>query len=408
MTKKIKILKVEQTQINKNHKLFEVINDFSFKSKNMYNYANYVVRKEFIENRKLLRHQHLQTLLKNEEPYKELMSQSAQCVLQVLERNWKSFFNGMKQWKKNPSKFNGMPKIPNYLPKNKGWTWFLKNNQTYIKDGLLYFKLKKMQGYGFKTNVKGRLIAVRFVPRNDIFVMEIVYEEEIEVKNVFNNNYAGIDLGISNFITMSNNVGLNSIIIKGGYIKSENQWYNKRRALLQSQLKSKKWSKKLDKITRLRYNRIKNYIHHSTKYIIDYCLKNNIDNIVVGLNEKWKQKVNIGDKNNQNFVQIPYDMAIKQLQYKCKYNGLNLITTEESYTSGTSFIDNELPIKENYDKSRRIKRGLFRSNKGKLINSDVNGSLQIIKKVNSNALSYELVGCLNPLIIRNVVNYYKC
>ena len=142
---------------------------------------------------------------------------------------------------------------------------------------------------------------------------------------------------------------------------------------------------------------MKNYLHNISTYVITYCLNNNIDTIVIGHNKEWKQNNSIG----QAFHYIPYNLFMSQLEYKCEDNNINYIETEESYTSGTSFLDNELPTKDYYDKSRRIKRGLFQSNKG-LINSDVNGSLQIIKKVFPNAFSYGIEGVLNPIVI-NVI-----
>lgn len=375
----------------------------------MYNYANWYVRQCFIREGYWLKYQEMQKILKNDKPYKELMSQSSQCVLQVLERSWKSFFNATKDYNKNPNKYLGRPKLPKYREKGSKFTWFLKNNQTYIKDNKLYFRLKVMQGYGFKTNVKDRLIAVRFVPRNDVFILEIVYEKEIITKSELNNNITSIDLGVDNFVTMTNNIGKNPIIIKGGVIKSINQYYNKQRAKAQSLLpKDVYWSNKLDVLTRKRYNRIKNYTHHSSTYVIRYCLENNIDNIVIGNNKKWKQESIMSKKVNQNFIGIPYDMFIKQVQSKAQIYGLNVILTEESYTSGTSFIDSESPTKKYYNKSRRVKRGLFKSNDGILINSDVNGSYQIGKKVFPNAYkSYGIEGCLNPIVYRNICYKHK-
>ena len=129
--------------------------------------------------------------------------------------------------------------------------------------------------------------------------------------------------------------------------------------------------------------------------------ENQIDTIIIGHNDKWKQRTRIGKINNQKFSYIPYDMLIGQLKYKCEDNGITFIETEESYTSGTSFLDGELPCKENYDKKRRIKRGLFKSGQG-LINSDVNGSLQIIRKVFPDAFGYGIEVCLTPTVI-NVV-----
>lgn len=146
-------------------------------------------------------------------------------------------------------------------------------------------------------------------------------------------------------------------------------------------------------------------MHNSSSYIIKWCLENNIDTLIIGKNKEWKQEASMHKVQNQQFIMIPYEMLIQQLEYKCESNGITFITTEESYTSGTSFLDNEEPCKENYNKERRIKRGLFQSNNGILINSDVNGSLQIMKKVIPNACErYGIEANLTPVVI-NVTEY---
>lgn len=401
---KIKVNRVERQQITKSHPMYTTIRDYCIRSNNMYNYALYTVRQEFINNGNYLNYHDTQKLLKTSEPYKSLMSQASQCVLQVLDRNWKSYFVAIKNWQKNPHKYLGMPKLPKYRDKGKPFTWFLKNNQTFIEDGKLGFKLKcfgGIAGYKFKTNVADRLIAVRFVPTNDYFTLEIVYEKIIEDKLEDNDRIASIDLGVNNFVTLTNNVGKQPIIINGKGIKSINQYYNKTLARLKNDLIKRNglhWSSKMSKLNMKRYNRLHNFIHNSSRYIINYCKDNNINTLVLGLNETWKQDCSLGDKVNQNFIHIPYDKLRQQLEYKCLDEGINLVMTKESYTSGTSFLDGELPTKEFYNKSRRIKRGLFQSSRA-LINSDVNGSLQIMKKVYPNAFSYGLVGNLNPLVI---------
>ena len=143
-------------------------------------------------------------------------------------------------------------------------------------------------------------------------------------------------------------------------------------------------------------------MHCASKYIVDYCIKYDIGTIVIGKNDKWKQNSEMNKVTNQNFVYIPYETFINKLEYKCESIGINLIKTEESYTSGTSFLDNELPIKENYDKSRRIKRGLFKSNNGEYINADVNGAFQIMRKVFSNVTTNEIVGAYSHPVIINL------
>lgn len=404
----MKVNRVEQHQIHKDHPLYKVIDDFCFKSKNLYNAANYIIRQEFIANGKYIKYSDMDKMMQKTDEYKLLMSQASQCTLQVLDRAWKSFFVTIKGWSKNKEKYLGRHKLPNYKDKNGRFTWFLKNNQTFIKDKYLNFQLKAMKSYKFKTNAKGRLISVRFVPRGTIYVMEIVYEIEIpETKTeIESKNIVSIDLGINNFVTITNNIGLQPIIINGKGVKSINQYYNKKLAEMKSDLKkrhNKDWSNKIDKLNQKRFNRVKNFMHNTSRYIIDYCKENSIDTIVIGINREWKQESKMSKKVNQNFISIPYDMLINQLKYKCQDNSIKLIETEESYTSGTSFIDKEEPINDNYNKSRRVHRGLFKSNAGRLINSDVNGSYQIMKKVFSE-LQYEIEGRLTPTII-NVVKF---
>ena len=111
--------------------------------------------------------------LKTTEPYKDLMSQASQCTLQVLDRNWESFFVAIKDWKRNPSKYLGMPKLPKYKKKNGRFPWFLKNNQIYFKDHLLWFKMRIFNGYKFKTHLNNsdRIISIRFIPKGTIYVL---------------------------------------------------------------------------------------------------------------------------------------------------------------------------------------------------------------------------------------------
>lgn len=398
--------RVEQQIIRKTNPIWKTIDQMCFNSKNLYNYANYIIRQEYIENKRYIPYKEMNFNLKTHQQYKDCMSQSANCTLRLLDKNWKSFFNGLKEYQKNPDKFLGRPQIPKYLKKNGRYIWMIPNNSCYYdKDkGELCFRVNKLQSKKWKCRCLGRLIQVRFIPRGCIYVMEIVYELKVPDVNNYNNRVVGIDLGINNLITASNNIGENPFIINGKPLKSINQFYNKRRAKIQSELRirnNKIWSNKLDIITQKRFNRVKNYIHNASTYVIKWCEENNIDTLIVGHNDKWKQETKLKNINNQKFLFIPYDMLISQLKYKCENIGINFIETEESYTSGTSFLDGELPCKENYDYSRRIKRGLFKSGQG-LINSDVNGSLQIIKKVIPDAFSYGIEVCLTPTII-NIV-----
>ena len=402
----VKVQRAEQIIIRKNHPKYKLIDDMCYNSKNLYNEANYMIRQEFIANKNYLNYYDMNKEFKTHENYKACFSQPANCTLRLLDKNWKSYFRAIKDWKKNPEKYLGMPKLPKYLKKDGRYPWMIPNNSClYDKEnGELYFRLNILKGYRFKCRCLGRLIQVRFIPRGSCYVMEIVYETEIPDTKTESNRIASIDLGVDNLVTMTNNIGLNPIIINGKGVKSINQYYNKRLAKEKSLLKirhGKDWSKKLDGITFKRYQRIKNYMHSTSCYIIKWCVENEIDTLVVGKNKEWKQNASMSKGSNQKFVDIPYQMLLQQLKYKCDNVGIKYIETEESYSSGTSFLDGEEPIKQNYDKSRRIERGLFKSNSGLLINSDVNGSLQIMTKVFPNAFNerYGIEAFLTPIVI---------
>jgi putative transposase len=402
----MKVNRVERHQISKSNPMWKVIDELCLKSKNVYNYGNYVIRQEFIKTGNWIRYKDLSKQIKHEDCFKKLGSCSAQMTLRRLDKNWKSFFNGTKEYKKNPSKFLGRPKIPKYKKKDGRYILELTNMQTHIINGYLYFAWKPLKQFNniIKTNIDGRLLQTRFKLMNNCYMMEIVYEKEITIMtDKESKRICSIDLGVNNFVTMVNNVGEIPIVINGRGIKSYNQYWNKKLAYYKSKLKkinNKDWSNRLNRLTLKRYNKINNFFHKASKMIIDYCVSNNIDTIVIGKNDTWKQNCNMQKKVNQIFVQIPYENFIKMIKYKGQDIGITVIENEESYTSGTSFLDNETPIKENYNKNRRKFRGLFISNKGIKINADCNGAYQIMRKVFPKAFTNGIVGVhLHPIIL---------
>lgn len=382
--------RIENHVISKSHPMYNTIDEYCFRAKNLYNLATYYVRQEFINNGKWLRYKELDPILQKEEAYKLCGSQAGQIISLTIDDIWKSFFKSIKKWKCNPEKYLGRPKLPKYKDKNGRFIFSLKNIQYRIENDYIYFSFKPFKKFNntFKTRVNGKLNRITFVPRGSDYVMCILYEIEVPDVKENSNNIIGIDLGVNNLATISNNIGQQPIIINGRPLKSMNQYYNKKLALLKSDLKkrhNKDWSNKLQQLTDKRNRKITYYMHNASKIIIDYCIINNIDTIVIGLNKEWKQETNMGKKSNQNFVNIPYYKLINQIKYKAENYGIYVTTKEESYTSGTSFLDLEQPIKTNYNKSRRIKRGLFESNLKILINADLNGSYQIIKKAFPNS-----------------------
>ena len=401
----MKVQRCEQIIIKKNHPKFKIIDEMCFNSKNLYNEANYVIRQKFIESGEYLNYYDMNKEFKTHENYKLTFSQPANCTLRLLDKNWKSYFKAIKDWKVHPEKYLVMPKLPKYLPKDGRFNWMIPNNSCLYdyENGEVYFRLRKLQGYHWKSRCLGRLIQVRFVPHDNYYAMEICYEIEVEDigKDRVSKRIAAIDIGVDNLVTMTNNIMESPIIINGKPLKSINQQYNRQKAKIQSDLMKRNgqhWSNKLETLSYKRNQRIKNYMHNTSAFIIKWCVEHDIDTLVVGKNDTWKQE----KKHMQNFTSIPYEMLLAQLQYKCENAGIKYIEVNEAYTSGTSYLDNEAPIKENYNKERRVQRGLFQA-KNMLINADVNGSLQIMRKVFPDSYTgYGIEVDLTPIIINAV------
>lgn len=407
------VTRTEQIRLNGNPKLHELCH----LAKNIYNEGNYIIRQEFISNGKWIRYNQLDKMLQQSENYKSLPAQSAQQALKILDQDWKSFFKSIKEWKKNPSKFLGMPKLPHYKRKDGETLLVFTNQQAKIKDGVLSFPSKL--GLKVKTRVKGVLNQVRIIPKGVGYVLEIIYEKAVESLNLDRSRVIGIDVGLRNIITIGNNIGVQPIVVKGGVVKSINQYYNKENARLNeiyTRQQTRETKGEIQKGMRVkkgmsakclqvkRANKINDFFHKTSRFVIDYCIENNIGTIVFGHNDNWKQNINLGKKTNQNFVQIPVGKLQKQIQYKSEDIGNNFIIQEESYTSKCSFLDNESI--EYHDKylGNRVNRGIFISSNGIKINADVNASYNIIKKAVVNAFpqgradAIEGVG-LHPLTV---------
>ena len=383
------IVRTEQTWI-KSH---QAISALCHLSKNLYNESNYMVRQELFKKNKWIRYNKLYHSVKTSKNYQQLPAQTAQQVLKVLDRNWKSFFAASKEWKNAQSKFNGKPRPPGYKPKNGEFILVFTNQQVKLKDNLLKFPKKvsfKLQTRLLdKTNIR----EVRIIPKGIGYMVEIVYQKEINPKPLNKDSIIAIDLGVRNLITMVNNNGLKPFVIKGGVVKSINQYYNKEKARIQSVYDRQeiKTGKAMQKLTIKRNRKINDYFHKISQKIIQYCVFHDIGTVVIGYNPDWKQNCYLGKRNSQNFVTIPYHRLVNQLGYKAEEKGITVIKQEESYSSKCSFLDNE-PIKHHKKYlGRRITRGLFKSTTGTIINADVNGAYNILKKAFLNAVEADRI-----------------
>ena len=384
---------VEKHYIRKNNEHYDLLDHYCYMSKNLYNFANYHIRQSFTKEGIYLNYNNIDKLMKLEENNKDyknmITAKSAQQCLKLLDKNWKSFFSSIKDYSKHKEKYLGRPKLPKYLPKNGRNILIFTNQDCKLKNGYIHFP-KKMNGFTIKTDLQS-FQQIRVLPKSNKIVIEIVYNKEVEELKEDNGKYISIDLGLDNLATLTNNCNELPIILSGRKIKSINQYYNKQISHyreIAKRINKLDYTKRMDRLTNKRNNLIDDLIHKASRKAVNYALSCGANTIIIGNNKNWKQNSKMSTKVNQNFISIPHSKLIQQIKYKAKIVGINVIITEESYTSGTSFLDNELPIKENYNNNRRVYRGLFISNRGIKINSDVNGSLQIMRKVFPNAFSH--------------------
>jgi len=388
---------VEQHCIGKNDPRYTVIDEAAFKSKNLYNAANYEIRQAFILEGRYLNYNEIQRRMQSHEAYKALPAKVSQQVLMVLDRNWTSFFEALKAYEEDPSRFLGRPRLPKYKHKTEGRNILVYTIQAISKKGLKRGLIQpSMLPISIKTQ-HADIDQVRIVPKKGYYVVEVVYEQEPVQAPVNPAYYAGIDIGMNNLVALaSNKPAFQAVVVNGRPVKSTNQFYNKRRAELQKKLGHTGTTKRIEHITTKRTRRIDHYMHTASRKIIDLLVESGIGVLVIGKNDAWKQEINMGKRNNQQFVQIPHARFIQMLTYKAELVGITVLITEESYTSKASFLDcNPLPVRNPNDKTehtfsgKRVKRGLYRASGKRYINADVNGAYNIVRKVAPDAFPAE-------------------
>jgi len=396
---------VEQHVIKQSDPRYTVIDEAAFKSKNLYNAALYEIRQSFIFQKKYLSDKKMDKLMQQHEAYKELPAKVAQQVLKGLHQNWVSFFEQCKEYKQNPSKFTGRPKLPRYKHKTEG-----RNILVYTLQALAGGRSKKgltsiIKPSGLPITVKTKqdtttIDQVRIVPRNGYYVVEVVYTKKPVQADVDPSFCVGIDLGVTNLAAIaSNREGFIPQLVNGRPIKAWNQWYNKHMKELKMKLPKadrERVTKQMERITITRNRRINHYLHRASKRIIDVLVKEGVGTIIIGKNPLWKQEVNMGKRTNQNFVSIPHARFIEMLTYKAQLVGIQVEITEESYTSKASFLDlDEIPEYTPDDgtvyqfSGKRIGRRnrLYRAQDGRVICADVNGAYNILRKRRPDAFS---------------------
>lgn len=379
--------KTIKLKIKPTNEHYTKLNDLTYKANNLYNHANFIIRQNFLNNKgekgKFLNSSTLTKMYckaKNHgkeefsHSYYALPTKTSVVLLRTLEQNWKSFFALCKN--KN---LNARPKPPKYKSKGDRYSYSFTNQQ--IKNGLDSITICQ-RSLNITLNLPYKnLQQIEVKPKQGYILLNAIYREEVEDKlpeEAPLNNIMGIDLGLNNLaaITFSNKE--NSYLINGKGLKSKNLYFNYKISKLQSVIKkrnNKYTSNQIKALYDKRDNCMMDYLHKASRRIVELALENNIDTVVIGHNVNQKQQCKL-----KHFVQIPIFRLIPLLKYKLNKEGIHLVEVEESYTSGTSYLDKEQPTKTNYKPSRRTNRGLLVSNQGIKINADINGSKQIIKK----------------------------
>jgi putative transposase len=424
-------------RIDPSDKVFPDLERMSRVSKDLYNQALFEVKSHYEKTKEILSYSELDRLMKTktniegEINYCLLPAKVAQQTLMLVSQNVRAFFAAFASYKEHPEKYRSSPQFPHFLPFSGHFVLVFTNQQARIKeDGTIkltkgvslkiptceFVKYKESFIFEDGKKIVARFQQIRVVPKfnGDFFNVEIIYSKEEFNSDVDINRVASIDLGVNNLVALVDSAmgeeGRIPLIINGRPIKSINQFYNKRHAEIQEELAStnRDSSMNLRKITDWRNEKVLDYMHKTSRFVINYCLKNRIGHIVIGKNKNWKQEVKMGKRNNQNFVAIPFDKLLKQIQYKAQLVGIKVTLIEESYTSKCSALDLE-EIAKHEDHAyagRRIHRGLFLTAKGILLNADVNGALNLLRKVIGDAFLKPILEKVAQIILSSGVLWH--
>ena len=311
--------------------------------------------------------------------------------------SYKSYISLCNIYKKNKNSLRGQPRFPRFKKENIVQEIIFTKYAIRIEENKIKLSLSKRMQEKYEVKSLNFLIPRKLRKLVDFsrvkmikikqevknIEINVIYEREEKKAIEGNTNIMSIDLGLNNIVGCTNKDNSNSILISGKEAKSKNKYINEKiRKLQQIEMKMRKTSKKykntkqIKKLYEYRKNYMNTYMHKVSKIVIEYAKVNKCGVIVIGDLKDIKQGMNY----NKNFVQIPLRKLVQKIEYKAKLEGIKVEKISEKYTSGVSALDREDIIKENYNKKRRISRGIFVTNRGIKINADINGSLNILRK----------------------------
>ncbi|WP_292484843.1 transposase [Methanohalobium sp.] len=388
----------QKNHLRADKQTYETLKRLTKLSKNLYNYTLYTIRQYFFNNGKYLNWKSAYHTVKENENYKLMPSQVAQNTVETVDGSMKSFFKLLD--KKKKGEYEKPVSLPKYLDKDSNFICTFKKDQLKVIDdkirlslGLDYYKTygTKYLYFRIPDNIIGQYInQVRIIPKykGRWFEIEFVYHEDGEIAELDYNSHLSIDLGVDNFATCVTTSGT-AFILDGRGIKSYNRWWNKEKSRLQSVYDKQNVDNgiKMDRFSNKRFWKINDFMNQCVNHIVKHCLENQIGNIVIGEMKEIKQEQNIGKENTQNFQKIPFSRFKQKLASKCEYHGIKYHEVNEAYTSKTDALALEPIRKHNKYLGKRSKRGIFQSSTGRLINADINGALNILRKVLGDSLA---------------------
>ena len=423
----MKVIKAWKSNLkNLTTKEYELLRDMCHMSKSVYNATLYNIRQHYFETGEFLSYESNYYKMKDLDIYKYLGAAVAQQTMRDVDHAFKSFFALLKKSKQGS--YSARISMPTYLPEDGSFKLSFCNpssQQKHIASGFYNIPLSSglSNQYDKRLKIKvpiycrdKKIKQIWVVPRCNSKYFEAVFIFEEEVKNNYELDFSkalAIDLGVDNFATCATSDG-DAFIIDGRKIKSQNQWYNKQLSRLSSikdKQKIKSFTKLQYKVTQKRNRQIQNFIYCSTKHVINYCIQHQIGNIAIGYNDGFQDSPDFSSNTNQIFVSLPYGKFKDRLEYLCKLNNISIIRQEESYTSKASFFDNDKMPVWNADNpsqgdfsGKRIYRGLYKRANGQVLNADVNGALNILRKSKLNSMITHREQCsgavITPLRIR--------
>ena len=384
----------QQVLVSPNKDLNSILEFLCSESHKLTNMGIYYARQLYFKDRKIIGKYDLEKEYKSNYHYKVLYSQAAQQILRTVAESFKSYKGLVKAYKQG--EIDTRPKIPKYRKKGGLATVSYPKQALKLKGNKIRVPLGKTcrRWFGldsFKIFMPSNLDfadikELRILPRNKCFYFEFVYDKKVDIPKLNQNNALMIDHGLNNWLTCVSNVDT-SFIVDGKHIKSMNRWYNKQVSILKKNKPQGFWNKKLALITEKRNRQMRDGINKAARLVINHCLQNNIGTVIFGWNKRQKDSINIGKKNNSEFVPIPTARLKDRIEELCLQYGMRYVETEESYSSKSSFLDGDyLPTlgekpQDWKPSGRRVKRGLYRTAQNWYVNCDAQSAANIGRKV---------------------------